>query len=190
VPRSAAGRDGDQAVIRRGFWLVTGAVLGVTGYRRATRLARAVTGQPPGSSASPAWPRLPGAIQLRWRSPLTLTTGAPAKAARPARPADALASAAGFGREMRQGMAEYWDLHRGDTDRTLGGQGTQMTSGGAYSSGSSAGWAFSGQGEDLRDRPEQSSGEQGFGEQGFDEQGLPEPGFGERDRSAQHHREP
>ncbi len=32
-------------MIRRGFWLATGAVLGVTGYRRATRLARMLTGQ-------------------------------------------------------------------------------------------------------------------------------------------------
>jgi hypothetical protein len=187
VPRSAAGRDGDQAVIRRGFWLVTGAVLGVTGYRRATRLVRAVIGKPPGSTASPAWPRLPGAIQVRWRSPLALTMRAPATAARPA---GAIASAAGFGREMRQGMAEYWDLHRGDTDRTLGGQGTQMTSGGLNSSRSSAGWAFSGQGEDLRNRPEQSSGELGFDEQGLPEPGLGEQGFRERDRTAHHRREP
>jgi hypothetical protein len=31
-------------MIRRGFWLVTGAALGVTGYRRAGRLARTITG--------------------------------------------------------------------------------------------------------------------------------------------------
>jgi hypothetical protein len=30
-------------MIRRLFWLILGAVLGVTGYRRAARLARAVT---------------------------------------------------------------------------------------------------------------------------------------------------
>jgi hypothetical protein len=29
-------------MIRRGFWLALGAVLGVTGYRRATRIARAM----------------------------------------------------------------------------------------------------------------------------------------------------
>jgi isoaspartyl peptidase/L-asparaginase-like protein (Ntn-hydrolase superfamily) len=32
-------------MMRRGFWLAAGAVLGVTGYRRATRLARMLTGQ-------------------------------------------------------------------------------------------------------------------------------------------------
>ena len=42
-------------MIRRGFWLALGAVLGVTGYRRATRIARAMVparGQPgPGQLA-------------------------------------------------------------------------------------------------------------------------------------------
>jgi hypothetical protein len=33
-------------VIRRGFWLIVGAALGVTGYRKATRFARALTSQP------------------------------------------------------------------------------------------------------------------------------------------------
>jgi hypothetical protein len=30
------------------------------------------------------------------------------------------AAAAGFVRDVREGMAEYWDLHRGEFDRTLG----------------------------------------------------------------------
>jgi hypothetical protein len=38
-------------VIRRLFWLLSGAVLGVTGYRRATRLARSLR---PASAARPA----------------------------------------------------------------------------------------------------------------------------------------
>jgi hypothetical protein len=39
-------------VIRRGFWLALGAALGVTGYRRASRLANAVL---PGGSRTARW---------------------------------------------------------------------------------------------------------------------------------------
>ena len=105
--------------MRRGFWLVTGAVLGVTGYRKATHVARILTGQAGAGSALPGGPRQPAAIQLRWRSPLALTMRAPA---RPARPEQRITSAAGFVRDVHEGMAEYWDLHRGDIDRTLGSQ--------------------------------------------------------------------
>jgi len=40
-------------MIRRGFWLAAGAVLGIAGYRKAARLGRALTGQarPAGSMA-------------------------------------------------------------------------------------------------------------------------------------------
>src|SRR5258708_25888840 len=149
APPSPAGRAGDQAVIRRGFWLVTGAVLGVTGYRRASRLGRVLTGQARDGGVLPAGPRPPGAIGVRWRSPLALTMRTPARAAPVPRPADRIASAAGFVRDVQEGMAEYWDLHRGDEGRNLGSQGTQATSGGASSSRASggrasAGWAFSG----------------------------------------------
>jgi hypothetical protein len=170
-------------VIRRGFWLVTGAVLGVTGYRRASRLARALTGQARDASMPPAPLRPASAIQVRWRSPLALTTRAPVRAAKPVRPVERIASAArapdraakpvrpveritsaaGFVRDVHDGMAEYWDLHRGDRDRTLGSQGPQTASAGASSgrassSRASAGWAFSGGGE--RDGREQDRREQ------------------------------
>jgi hypothetical protein len=72
-------------VIRRGFWLAAGAVLGVTGYRRATRFARALAGQPSAQRARTA--------------------------------AGGLVSAAGFAKDVRDGMAEYWDSRR-----TLGNQ--------------------------------------------------------------------
>jgi len=65
-------------MMRRGFWLLAGVVLGIAGYRRATRLARDLT--------------------------------------RPAR----VTSAAGFVRDVRNGMAAYRDLQRGELDRTLG----------------------------------------------------------------------
>ncbi len=108
--------------MRRGFWLVTGAVIGVTGYRKASRLARNLTGKA-GGGALQGRPRQPSAIQLRWRSPLALSLRSPGGAAGPARLAPRAASAAGFVRDMREGMAEYWDLRRGDADRTLGSQG-------------------------------------------------------------------
>jgi hypothetical protein len=38
-------------MIRRLFWLVRGAILGVAGYRRATALARSLRPAPPGSLA-------------------------------------------------------------------------------------------------------------------------------------------
>lgn len=105
-------------MIRRGFWLATGAVLGVTGYRKAARLGRELTGQSrrsagpvPGGSGmltGSALPLLPGpGTARRQRGTLTsVLTGA--------------ASAAGFVRDVREGMAEYWDLHRGDLARSLG----------------------------------------------------------------------
>ena len=78
-------------MIRRGFWVATGAVLGVTGYRRATKLARMLSG--PSRPSRPS-PRL---------KPV----------ARRSQVARAIA-AAGFVRDVRDGMAEYWDLHRGE----------------------------------------------------------------------------
>jgi hypothetical protein len=84
-------------MIRRGFWLATGVVLGVTGYRRLTRLANELTG-----------PRT--------------TAGGPQLLAPPRRPSGAsvarVVAAAKFVRDVRDGMAEYRDLHpREDTPR-------------------------------------------------------------------------
>jgi hypothetical protein len=80
-------------MIRRGFWLVAGAAIGVAGYRKATRLARTLAGQPnvqrltQGSRASVApWP-----VRL----------GAGAR------------SAAAFAHDVRAGMAEYRAEHAG-----------------------------------------------------------------------------
>ncbi len=80
-------------MIRRGFWLAAGAVLGVTGYRKATRLARGLAGQSPAQRARSA--------------------------------AGGLVSATSFARDVRDGMAEYWDLHR-----TLGNASEQASDGG------------------------------------------------------------
>jgi hypothetical protein len=99
-------------VIRRGFWLVAGAALGVTGYRRATRLLQSF--RP--SSSSPA-----GQVVLRSESLLTgrrVLAGA-ARAGRGA------AASAAFVRDVRDGVAEYLDQHDHQdsaTGRTLGSQ--------------------------------------------------------------------
>ena len=124
-------------MIRRGFWLMTGAVLGVTGYRKASRLTRTLTGQGrPGRSGSVLRPAARAALAAPRQPRLT----APGRAAilpgravtRPAGAARAIAgtaSAAGFVRDVRDGMAEYWDLHRGEPDRTLGSRSDRTSSG-------------------------------------------------------------
>jgi hypothetical protein len=55
-------------VIRRGLWLAAGAVLGVAGYRRATRLVDGLLRGEPGSAG-----------QLAVRSPATASTAAAAR---------------------------------------------------------------------------------------------------------------
>jgi hypothetical protein len=80
-------------MIRRGFWLLAGAALGVAGYRKASRLARTVTG-------GPAAPRT---SQLR--------------------------NAAAFMRDVRDGMADYHELHAGQIGRRLGDQHERTESG-------------------------------------------------------------
>jgi hypothetical protein len=80
-------------MIRRLFWMIAGALLGVTGYRRVRRLARAITvgprrGAAPGRSRGAGWAR----------------------------------RAAGFARDVRDGMELYTDRHLQLAGRTLGGQ--------------------------------------------------------------------
>ena len=103
-------------MIRRGFWLTAGAVLGITGYRRVTRLASAL-----------AVPRAPGIRSL----PGTVPTAGPQMLAPPAprrSTAARVVAAARFVQDVRDGMAEYRDLHRdepnsGRQSRTLESQG-------------------------------------------------------------------
>jgi hypothetical protein len=89
-------------MIRRGFWLVAGAAIGVAGYRKATRLARTLTGQP-------TVPRL-------------TQGGTAGGASRPVRLGSGGRSTAAFVRDVRAGMAEYRAEHgrpdpAGDTAR-------------------------------------------------------------------------
>jgi len=81
-------------MMRRLFWVIVGAVLGVTGYRRLRRLARAVTlgGR---RDTVPGKARVPGG----WAR-----------------------SAALFARDVRDGMELYADRHPRLAGRTLEGQ--------------------------------------------------------------------
>jgi hypothetical protein len=83
-------------MIRRMFWLTAGAVLGVAGYRRVSRLARAVTLGGGRSGAAGA----DGGAQGRWM-------------------AGWAQHAALFARDVRDGMELYSDRHPGVTGRTL-----------------------------------------------------------------------
>ena len=122
-------------MIRRGFWVATGAVLGVTGYRRVTRLASMLSApksarsrSAPGSAAGRRMlPPAPGRVlvtrprRVAWHWVAWRRAGAYGRTWRaPWQPA-------GFLRDVRDGMAEYWDLHRGQpeplrTGRTLEAQ--------------------------------------------------------------------
>ncbi len=128
-------------MIRRGFWLAAGAVLGVSGYRKASRLARTLTGQAdartlvaPGSRAQTrraqqsmraqqptrAQQTTRDQVDARPAGRLALAGRAPRQRSGAATAVARAAAAAGFVRDVREGMAEYWDLHRGEFDRTLG----------------------------------------------------------------------
>ena len=85
-------------MIRRLFWLVAGVLLGVTGYRRATRLVRALALGGPGSRRAAA-------------------------AARP-RGRELMRGAAEFAHDVREGMELYTDRHPRLAGRTLEGQQT------------------------------------------------------------------
>ncbi len=116
-------------MIRRGFWLATGAALGVMGYRRVTRLARGLGLGVEGPPAAGQNGRHADSRQVRGNDNLT---GRPRHQA-PARRRGAIAStvsAAVFVRDVREGMAEYWSLHRGELARTLGSRSDRSASAG------------------------------------------------------------
>jgi len=83
-------------MIRRMFWLIVGAALGVAGYRRVSRLARTVTlgGR---RSADASTPGAQGSRVGGWAQ-----------------------RAAVFARDVREGMELYADRHPALTGRTLG----------------------------------------------------------------------
>ena len=115
-------------MIRRGFWLTAGATLGVLGYRRATRLARALGFGAAGVPAAGQVRQRDDSPQVRCSDTLT---GRPRHQA-PARPRGAIAavaSAAVFVRDVREGMAEYRSQHGGELAPTLGPRSVRIDPG-------------------------------------------------------------
>jgi hypothetical protein len=108
--------------MRRGLWLAAGAVLGVAGYRRATRMVEGLTRGVAGDAArSPAHRRA-----ARVSRPTADGHGA---AGRPAVNAASIGAAADFVRDVRDGVAEYLDLHHRELARNLGGRRNRTPSG-------------------------------------------------------------
>ena len=117
-------------MIRRGFWLAAGAVLGIAGYRKAARLGRALTGQAQPTRSTAVLPAAARASIVARQARLALPSQAATKpGGRAATVAARAASAAGFVRDVRDGMAEYRDLHRGELGRSLGSRGDRSSSG-------------------------------------------------------------
>jgi hypothetical protein len=139
-------------VIRRGVWLAAGAVLGVAGYRRVTRLvdglarggSRGVV--PPGQHRGGSWGVAPpgqhrgdswAAARRTVRGTATVsaaTADRPGSASQPAagRPASTvakIAATASFVRDVRDGMAEYLELHHRELARNLGSRSNRTPSG-------------------------------------------------------------
>jgi hypothetical protein len=91
-------------MIRRGFWLALGAIVGISGYRRLARLARALS---PLSTTMPQTARqLAGDKRLSARELGT--------------------EAASFVRDVRAGMAEYLDAHDEYMNRHTGRLGNTL----------------------------------------------------------------
>ncbi len=109
-------------MIRRGMWLTVGAVLGVAGYRRATRLVDNLARGVAGDAAKPA-----GRSRL---APVTrISAAAHAAPSRPAVNAARIGAAADFVRDVRDGVAEYLELHHRELDRNLGVRRNRASSG-------------------------------------------------------------
>jgi hypothetical protein len=95
-------------VIRRGFWLVAGAALGVSGYRRAARLARSITGTP----------EQRGALLGDRAAVLGRAGDDRGQRAQISRGGGTLA----FLRDVHEGMTDYLDRHPPRSGPTLGSQ--------------------------------------------------------------------
>jgi hypothetical protein len=110
-------------MIRRGFWLVAGAAIGVTGYRKATRVAQSLWPARPPLPARPARPGRPGAALVPAgaapRPPVITGRGVLAAAAAAGR---GTVQGVAFARDVREGMAEYLERQGVDTGRTLDSQ--------------------------------------------------------------------
>ena len=128
-------------MIRRAFWLSVGAAAGITSYRRATALGRAlsvrVTGDRSPAVAGPFWPPQPARAQAPDRTPGTSAGARPQALPRPQRlraqqrgtaraawrtqkAAIAQVRAVGrFARDVREGMDLYMNRHEEQPGPTL-----------------------------------------------------------------------
>jgi hypothetical protein len=125
--------------MRRGLWLAAGAVLGVAGYRRATRLVddlvhgASVEVVPPGQHRGGSGSA--GRRAVRRAATVTAVAAGPPDSAgqsAPGRPASTvakIAATAGFVRDVRDGMAEYLELHHRELARNLEGRSNRTSSG-------------------------------------------------------------
>ncbi len=114
--------------MRRGLWLAAGAVLGVAGYRRATRLVDSLVREAAGEAGRSHGPGCAAAGSR----PAAASRSAAAGHAAPRGPMVTVArvgAAAGFVRDVRAGVAEYLDLHHQDLARNLGGRSNRTSSG-------------------------------------------------------------
>ena len=117
-------------MIRRGFWLVTGAAIGVTGYRKVTKLGRMLTGQQGVAQLSPAPARRPISAMPAGADRGATTTPWPVRLAAGTR------LAAGFIRDVRDGMADYRARNAEDgAARPAGQDGAGQHSAGQHSAG-------------------------------------------------------
>lgn len=118
-------------MIRRGFWLATGAVLGVAGYRRLTRLSRQLSGADLAGQASTAGGVIrPGQLEVE-RGERGSPAGGTRRVERRPKPGTIarVAATVSFIRDVRAGMAEYSDLHRSELARNLRGRSDRISSG-------------------------------------------------------------
>jgi hypothetical protein len=99
-------------MIRRGFWVAVGAAIGVSGYRRASRLARSVFPARPGSALA-----VPAAAHSQ--PPVITGRGLLAAAASAGR---GTAQGVAFARDVREGVAEYLDRQADEAGRSLDSQ--------------------------------------------------------------------
>jgi hypothetical protein len=88
-------------MIRRVFWVLLGAAVGIGGYRRVSRVARMLL--PNGGLA--------GQVSRRATRPALAHPASTALERRASRPSAASGTAA-FVRDVRAGMADYLDRHR------------------------------------------------------------------------------
>ncbi|HSZ48887.1 MAG TPA: hypothetical protein VK823_26365 [Streptosporangiaceae bacterium] len=105
-------------MIRRGFWLLVGAAVGVAGYRKASRLARTITGSRVSTALGSGFPRA-GAPRAR-ALPAGPGRRATAREVPLAGRGEWARSAVSFVSDVREGMADYRELQDGRRGRSLG----------------------------------------------------------------------